>query len=345
MAETTPDRKHSQSTTVTIVVPTHKRPKMLRTLLQSLRLLEYRKGWLELIVVGTQRDPGKVVVETFSPDAGFRVTYLELPDSKSTSASFKRNEGARAARADILAFTDDDCVVDPNWVVAGVPFFDDPAVGGVEGYVEIPEPAKPTLTSRGSRRLSLPGGYQTCNMFFRKSVFLECGGFDPLFPYYLEDTDLAYTIKELGYRIPFATGAIVMHPVQPGQPLKLLAMAKTVERMPYLFSKHAPSNAVLRSSIKPFNRSHYVYLGLYGTATLIALLDPLLGIKFLGVGVCMALSSHLLHDFWGLQFTLKELALTAVCQPIVPVLRVFYWLKGLLEVRLARKRTATRAKR
>ncbi len=225
---------------VSIVVATHHRPEMLSRLLESVRQLSYPKSHLELIVVGGERDSAGQVVQTFAETAGFRSTYLAVPSHADGSASFKRNVGARSARGEILAFTDDDCVVHQNWLAAGVAPFVDPGVGAVEGAVEIPMPIAPTLTYRGSRRLSLEGGYQTCNILYRKSVFDEAGGFDPAFPYYLEDTDLAYTVMERGYVIPFAATAFVSHPVQDPRPLKLLTMARNDQAHPILVPETRP---------------------------------------------------------------------------------------------------------
>ncbi len=308
---------------------------MLSRLLESFRHLTYPRKRLELIVVGGADDPGREVVEAFRTSIDFPVTYCVVPEDTVRSASFKRNMGAHSARGEILAFTDDDCVVHVDWIAAAVPLFQDAHVGGVEGLVEIPKPDRLTLTYKGSQRLSLPGGYQTCNMFYGKAVFEDCGGFDQSFPYYLEDTDLAYTVLEGGYLIPFAAAAVVSHPVQSGRPLKLLIVARTVERMPYLFVKHARSKARLRTRIRPFNRSHYLYLALYAVTAVVAFVDPVAGAVVLGFGLCTLLSVHLAHDLWGMHFTASEFALMALCQPVVPVLRLFYWLKGLLAIKLA----------
>ena len=321
---------------VTVVIPTHHRPEALSLLLDSLRGLNYPTGRLEVIVVGGEHDPGRPIVQAFANSSEFPATYLVVPDHSLRSASFKRNEGARMARGDVLAFTDDDCVVHPDWLTHAVPVFQSPEVGGAEGAVEIPKPSKATLTYRDSQRLSFPGGYQTCNIFYRKTVFEECGGFDLAFPYYLEDTDLAYTVIERGYTIPFAATAMVRHPVQPGRPLKSLTIARTVELMPYLFKKHGPSREILKKIVRPLNRSHYIYLLLYSVALVLTLVSPVVGAWAVGLGLGILIPLHLAHDFWGLHFTASELALTALCKPIVPVLRLFYWLKGLAEVHLMR---------
>ena len=323
---------------VSIVVPTQHRRQMLSQLLESLRWLTYPPRLLELIVVGGDSDPGREAVQSFAHSVDFLVTYRVVPEHTLHSASFKRNEGARSARGHILAFTDDDCIAHPDWISGAVPFFQALDVGGVEGAVEIPKPDQPTLTYRGSQRLSLSGAYQTCNILYRRSVFEECGGFDLHFPYYLEDTDLAYTVLEGGWAIPFAAGAVVQHPVQPGRPLKLLTIARTTEHLPYLFVKHAGSKTRLQSSFKLLNRAHYPYLALYATALLIALRDPIAAAVAVGVGLFILVSLHLAYDFWGLRFTVSELVLTGLCQPIVPLLRLFYWLRGAMRLRLSLKR-------
>lgn len=322
---------------VSIIVPTHNRPEALRRLLNSLRNLDYSMGRLELIVVGGQRDVGREVVQDFAESVNFRATYHVVPDEWLTSASFKRNQGARSALGEILAFTDDDCVVQPEWLTEAVSLFRSPGIGAVEGAVHIPKPERPTPTYRGSLRLSLPGGYQTCNMFYRRTVFDECGGFDLSFPYYMEDTDLAYSVMERGYSIPFSASAVVNHPVPPGRPLKLFTIARTVEHMPYLFLKHARSRVRLQATTRLLNRSHYLYLTVYGVGLLVALEDPVHGVIVMGLGLCVVLPVHLLHDFVGLHFTVSELALTALSQPAIPLVRLFYWVKGSMKIWLGRK--------
>jgi len=321
---------------VTVVVPTQERPLLLSRQLESLLALAYQSEQLDIIVVGGSDDPGREEVERITRSSAFLLNYCAVPDAVLGSASFKRNVGAELARGEILAFTDDDCTVDRNWVAAAVRYFTGSDVGGVEGAVHIPRPARPTPTYRGSLRLSLPGGYQTCNIFYRKAVFEQCGGFDLAFPYYLEDTDIAYSVMERGYRIVYASDAIVSHPVPTGRPLKAFVVARTVEQMPYLYFKHPQSLEGLKNSVRPFNKSHYVYLALYLVSLLILIGSPLLALEVLAIGLGILVPLQLVHDHWGLHVGLVELFLIALCQPIVPALRLFYWIKGLLVLHLRR---------
>jgi len=52
--------------------------------------------------------------------------------------------------------------------------------------------------------------YATCNIFYRKKALIEVGGFDHrFFPW--EDTDLAWSLLEKGYKIVFSKDMLVYH--------------------------------------------------------------------------------------------------------------------------------------
>lgn len=322
---------------VSIVVPTHFRVGMMSRLLEALKQLEYPQGCLELIVVGAEQDGSRLAVESFARMAPFPVAYYVVAEDVLRSVSHKRNIGAKVAQGEILAFLDDDCVPHSRWIAAAVTLFSNPVVGGVEGLIVAPKPDRPTRTYLGSLYLREPGGYRTGNMFYRRSTFEECGGFDESLPY-LEDTDLGYTVIEHGYDIPFAAEAIVDHPVQPGNPLKLLIFARNARLIPYLVAKHPASRPRLRKTLRVFNRSHYPYLVLYGLVALVTPLNPGLGGSMLGGGAAVLVALHVTHDYWGLHFTVKEVLLTVVCEPIAPVIRLFSWLEGFLQVSLGYRR-------
>jgi glycosyltransferase involved in cell wall biosynthesis len=98
---------------VSVIVPTHNRPETLLPCLHSLLALHYPH--YEVIVVdnapGTQTTAE--LVRAISSDAP-HVRYLR---EDRPGVSWARNCGIRAATGNILAFTDDDVVVDPYWLV------------------------------------------------------------------------------------------------------------------------------------------------------------------------------------------------------------------------------------
>jgi GT2 family glycosyltransferase len=324
---------NSSGIRVSIIVATHFRPQMLTRLLTSLSRQTYPKEELELIVVGAAADPGRDAVGNPLNTGGLTVDYRVVGEDVLRSVSYKRNVGAQEARGQILAFIDDDCVADEDWISAAVPLFSDPKVGGVEGAIRVAEQDPPTPTYRASLRLALPKGFRTGNMFYRRSVFETCGGFDESLPYY-EDTDLGYTVLEDGYLIPYCSAAVVTHPVHPGRPLWLLKMARSVDHLPYLFAKHRRSLSEFRSSVPLFNRSHYLYFAVYFGALVLTLYNPVQGALALGLGLVLIVTANIAMNWWGLHFGIGELALTALCLPLVPLVRLLYWLKGLAQVSL-----------
>lgn len=97
---------------VSVIVPTRDHPEYLTDCLAALVKLRYPA--YEILVVDsapTTSATADLIVQTYSGDARVRYLFSELP-----GASRARNEGIQAARGEILAFTDDDAVVDAHWL-------------------------------------------------------------------------------------------------------------------------------------------------------------------------------------------------------------------------------------
>jgi glycosyltransferase involved in cell wall biosynthesis len=98
---------------VSVIVPTHNRPEQIQTCLRSLLALHYPQ--YEVIVVDNA--PGTNATADF-----IQQTYRDVPRVRylredRPGVSWARNGGMMAARGEILAFVDDDMVVDPYWLV------------------------------------------------------------------------------------------------------------------------------------------------------------------------------------------------------------------------------------
>ncbi len=97
---------------ISIVIPTYNRPERLADCLESLTNLEYPADRFELVVVD---DGSKMslepVVERFKDR--LEITLLKQENQGPATA---RNTGAKLAKGDFLAFTDDDCKPAPDWL-------------------------------------------------------------------------------------------------------------------------------------------------------------------------------------------------------------------------------------
>jgi O-antigen biosynthesis protein len=117
---------------VSVVVPTAGRPERMATCIGALRALRYPN--FEIVIVdNSPADPGtrEAVAAIAAEDPRVRYVAEPLPGS-----SVARNRGIREARAELLAFTDDDVQVDPEWLSWMVePFLRDRQVGVVTGLV------------------------------------------------------------------------------------------------------------------------------------------------------------------------------------------------------------------
>ena len=97
---------------ISVVVPTCGDPVVLERCLRSILASDYDE--FEVIVVDNRPDSAAAAVmlfEQFADDP--RVRYVEEPRP---GASWARNAGLALAEGEIVAFADDDVVVDPAWL-------------------------------------------------------------------------------------------------------------------------------------------------------------------------------------------------------------------------------------
>lgn len=135
-----------------------------------------------------------------------------------------RNMGWRAAHAELLLFTDDDCRPLPGWRSAAVAAFADPAVGAVWGTV-VADRDSPIPLSVGLDDLAeldadadlSRAGHGAC-MAFRRTALESIGGFDDLLGAggrfrAGEDKDGFWRVHRAGWRVVAAPGMAVTHVV------------------------------------------------------------------------------------------------------------------------------------
>ena len=148
-----------------------------------------------------------------------------------------RNAAVPRARGDVIAFLDDDVRLRPDWVETLLPYYADPRVGGVGGYVRHPGCERAAvrllrpLLGLASRRYRVDwGGFHTmpysghphgdqaadwlsgCNMTFRREALLAAGAFDESFGSYgYDDVDIGVRIRALGWRMVSSRRLAVDH--------------------------------------------------------------------------------------------------------------------------------------
>jgi len=135
-------------------------------------------------------------------------------------APVARNTGVAAARAPLIAFTDADCVPDPEWLERGLDRFRrDPELRMLGGLVFVAMGPRPTVSALidGARFLNQEeavrgGGGLTSNLWLWRELFLSVDGFNEnLAKLGYPDTELAELISSRGVKYEYAEEVRVSH--------------------------------------------------------------------------------------------------------------------------------------
>ncbi|WP_173200330.1 glycosyltransferase family 2 protein [Geobacter sp. SVR] len=208
---------------VSVVICTRNRAGSLRAGLAELRKMDIAPDvFLEVIVVDNgSTDDSEEVVEDFGRSSPFPVRYVY---QRKKGLGYARNAGIEFSVGEIVAFTDDDCFVDPEWLHGIVnEFAADPDLHGIGGRVELYNPRdKPiTIMTSRERRVFLHAGQifsfiHGCNMAFRRAVFRKIGMFDGRFGAgtriaSAEDSDFIYRVHRGGMKLVYCPEVCVYH--------------------------------------------------------------------------------------------------------------------------------------
>jgi glycosyltransferase involved in cell wall biosynthesis len=226
---------------VSVVVATRNRPGRLERLLDSLRAQTLDRDHFEVIVVDDASDdstPSLLEREAERGDLDFRTLTRRSPGGPARA----RDEGWRAARGSLVAFTDDDCTVDPGWLAAGVAAASLRPGAVVQGRTD-PDPAERDRLGPFSRTVEvhdLGPYYQTCNIFYPRELLERVGGFDSdaFRGPGGEDTDLAWRAIAAGAETVFAPEAQAYHAVAHLGPLGRLRVAARWGDTIGIFARH-----------------------------------------------------------------------------------------------------------
>jgi glycosyltransferase involved in cell wall biosynthesis len=207
------------SPSVSVVVPTHNRSAKLGRLLRSFD--EQRTPPLEVIVVddASSDDTPAVLLQWVAATHAFVAISIRFPANRGPAAS--RNAGWREATGEIVAFTDDDCIVDYGWIGAlQAGLVADMNLGGVGGRVR---PLRRDLISRYYTHYKIleppPSRLYvvTANAAFRRHALDEIGGFsEDLRTPGGEDVEVSLKVRRAGWQLGYIENAVVVHDYRRG---------------------------------------------------------------------------------------------------------------------------------
>jgi cellulose synthase/poly-beta-1,6-N-acetylglucosamine synthase-like glycosyltransferase len=204
---------------VSIIIPAKNEERLLRGCISSLHQLDYPKDKFEIIIVdGLSTDnTARVAIEM-----GARV----ISNVKQT-VSPGRNIGFENAKGDLIAFTDADCIVDPQWLSNSIKYFEDETVacaggpnltpsdesdfGKAVGFVfDQPLFAAGSIHARELSEVKVVNSIPGCNAIYRQSILAQVMPLDETM-LTGDDTLLNRKILDLGYQLLYTPDVIVYH--------------------------------------------------------------------------------------------------------------------------------------
>ncbi len=200
---------------ISVVICAYNAGATIEPCLASLRALHY--PGFEVIVVddGSTDATGPAADAAAAADRRFRVIH-----QPNMGLSAARNVGLAAATGEIVAYTDADCIVDPDWLAQLARAFARTGAAAVGG-LNIPEVGG----SRVAACIAAAPGWPThvlvddevaehipgCNMAFRRDALVAIGGFDATYRTAGDDVDVCWKLLDRGDVIRFTSAAFVWH--------------------------------------------------------------------------------------------------------------------------------------
>lgn len=221
---------------LSVCICTANRANDLTLALESLARLQLPQGRdVEFIIVdNASTDATPEVLKAAAARLPFPLVVLQEPMRGSSSA---HNCALRHARGEVIAWTDDDCVLAEDWVERILAHFDnDPALEFLTGRVELYDQSHYPITVNTSLEPAIADETADyahsvigCNMAIRRRLLERIGIFDPRFGAgaalrAAEDTDFAFRALRAGCRIAYAPDVLLYHNhkrVTPDQVMRL----------------------------------------------------------------------------------------------------------------------------
>ena len=256
---------------VSVIVPAHNAAATIGATLAALEAQDANFEWEVIVVDDGSTDETRELVRR----AGPRVCLVSQAQAGPGPA---RDRGGEEAAADLLAFTDADCVPTGGWLREGVAALAEADL--VQGAVRpdpaaVPRPFDRTIWVNGRGGL-----YETANLLVRRELFATVGGFEdwlqarfgkPL----AEDVWFGWRVRRAGARVAYSEAALVHHAVfrrgireYAGERLRLYYFPAIVGKIPELRDELLVDRVFLNRRTREFDAAAV------GAATAVATRSP-----------------------------------------------------------------------
>jgi GT2 family glycosyltransferase/glycosyltransferase involved in cell wall biosynthesis len=216
---------HHEEVDVSIIIPVFNQLEYTHACLASLQVVQEQPRFEVIVVDDCSSDATPEVIPQVSG-----VVYLRNDNNSGFIASC--NAGAKAARGKYLVFLNNDTLVKPGWLTALLDTFKEERRAGMVGskllypdgrlqeaggiiwrdasgwnYGRSDDPGRPEYNY-----LRDVDYCSAAALMVPKALFESAGGFDSRYaPGYYEDTDLAFKVRQVGYRVLYQPLSEVIH--------------------------------------------------------------------------------------------------------------------------------------
>lgn len=209
---------------VTVVIPVYNAASTLERCLQALAAQTLMPKQI-IVADNGSGDDSAAIVRGWMEHTPALPLHLIAVDRRGAAAA--RNAAVQQADSDWIAFTDSDCLPEPNWIANGMALVaaDDerivalagPARGSLEGDAAARLLGLTTLSASQSEEICSDAGptgmrgFAAANLWVRRRSILEIGGFDETLTVAGEDMDLCARLYAAGGRLHFSPALSVRH--------------------------------------------------------------------------------------------------------------------------------------
>ena len=315
------------SVQVSVVIPTYRRPELIARCLAAVLAQRLEPAAFEVIVVDDGHDEAtRAAVSALAPASGApALVYLRPAHGRGPAVA--RNTGWRAARAPLVAFTDDDTLPERDWLAEGLAALRDPTLAAVCGRVRVPDATDPPTDHELMTRGLESAEFVTANAFVRRAALERVGGFDERFRRaWREDSDLQFRLQHEVGAVGRAPRATVLHPVRRERWGVSLAQQRNAFFDALLYKKHPRLYRERIRRVPPWDYYAIVAATLAGPV-LFALGRPVPGAAALALAgaLVLAFAARRLRRTSRAPAHVAEMLVTSA---LIPFLAVYWRLRG-----------------
>jgi len=228
---------------ISVVIATRSRLSSLKRCVEALCAQDYPKELLEMIIVN---DGSTDSTSEYLSALSVQEPWIKAVSQARGWQASARNTGIGLSSGELVAITDDDCVVAGNWLLSFAEAMQDQDIVGVAGHVQAPGSSlianyleyvhlfDPPLEPSGAPRYVV-----TANACYRRSALDRVDFFDAAFGESTgEDTELSLRMRRKGMKLKYVPSCRVAHWFEPDITKFLRRFYRYGVGVRHIFDKH-----------------------------------------------------------------------------------------------------------